>query len=322
MSSGDFKKDQKKYKSRARSPRNDQLMIRESGSGDLISLRPEPAPVPLEAYLACALTGRSKEEEAVLEAVTEVVRQVCRETDIDLYEPAKFSHPDQHAEMTASDVFHLDKGRVARADLLIHLTHFPSTGVGEELDIALNALVPVLQVRHAKTRVSRMVLGIPSLQVEATYKDVDELQEQLLANIIKIRPLLEERKLAFSEYDANVVGDRVRILRESAGLTRAEVANTVPGLTEEWLRRIEESTDKHSNPSLLHLRQIAATLRTTVADLVEPDLSDRLSSMLQEWLEGKQAARFGIDPRDRNRILRRLLLRMIDSLESDEPTQP
>jgi hypothetical protein len=48
----------------------------------------------------------------------------------------------------------------------------------------------------------------------------------------------------------------------------------VPLLTVAALRQIEDSDDRRSNPSLICLSQIAAILKTAVADLVEPDLNE------------------------------------------------
>jgi hypothetical protein len=100
-------------------------------------------------------------------------------------------------------------------------------------------------------------------------------------------------------------------------MTRQEVADSAPLITPEFLRQIEESTDNISNPTLLQLRQLAVVLKTTVADVVEPDLGDRVVGFLEDLVvTGRAAARFhGIDPKDRNRIVRRILLRIIDSLE-------
>ena len=49
-------------------------------------------------------------------------------------------------------------------------------------------------------------------------------------------------------------------------------------LTVEQLRLVEESCDRHSDPSLTFLRRIATVLNTTVADLVQPDLGETFSS--------------------------------------------
>ena len=157
----------------------------------------------------------------------------------------------------------------------------------------------------------------PSLKIEIEYSDPEELRVQLGEALGQVRPILEERKMAFSEYDYNVVGNAVRALREALGLTREEVASRSPVVTVEHLRQIEESTDRVSNPTLVQLRQLASILNTTVADLVEPDLGSRLLGYLESWITTRNpAARFGgVSPADRNRLIRRVLLRVIDSLE-------
>ena len=116
-----------------------------------------------------------------------------------------------------------------------------------------------------------MVLGIPALKIHVTYNTLEELSVELRQRLFEIRPILEERKLAFSAFDNNIVGNKVRLLREQARLTREDLISSADRLmTAERLRMIEDSNDKVSNPSLLELRSLSALLKTTVADLVEP----------------------------------------------------
>jgi transcriptional regulator with XRE-family HTH domain len=289
-----------------------------SAMGQLILFQPQSSALPLEAYLACALTGLNSDQRQLVFHLSDVVALVCREYGIELYEPRKKTDPVHHADVADADVFRTDRERVLRSDLLIHLCHYPSTGAGEELDFAYSALVPIILISHGESRVSRMITGIPAFKLHIQYTEPEDLRAGLQNALIQARPILEERKMAFSSYDANIVGNRIRLLREELGLTRDEVARSVPHLTTEALRQVEESTDRLSNPSLLQLRQIATILKTTVADLVEPELSERVLAVLQDWISGKAAARFGgLTIKDRNRILRRVLLRLVDSLETD-----
>jgi transcriptional regulator with XRE-family HTH domain len=286
----------------------------------LILFRPQSSPLSLNAYLACALTGLVNDQRQLMFHLSDIVATVCAEEGIELYEPRKKTDPVHHGHVPDSEVFSIDRARVLNSDLLIHLCHYPSTGAGEELDFAFNALVPIILISHSDTRVSRMVTGIPSFKMVINYTEPEDLRRELRDSLIKARPILEERKLAFSEYDANIVGNRIRLLREEMHLTREEVAANVPLLTSEGLRQVEESSDRTSNPSLIQLRQIAAVLKTTVADLVEPDLNERLVSFLEDWVTGgnRVAARFpGMTTKDRNRILRRFLYRVVDSLEKE-----
>jgi transcriptional regulator with XRE-family HTH domain len=289
----------------------------------LVLFQAPQAMLPLRAYLATALSGLDEEQRALIDRHSEIVDQVCRDSSvqIELYQPGQHTDPRAHQDVADTSVFHIDHELVVNSDLLIHLAHFPSTGAGEELDMALNALVPIVLVSHADTRISRMITGIPGLKIHLAYRDEVDLATGLRAALLEIRPTLENRKLAFSAHDTNVVGLKIRSLRQDIGLTRNELAQRVPGLSKELLANIEDSTDRSGNPTLMQLRMIAAVLHTTVADLVEPSLSERLMAELQAWITpaAARSTQFGDIPiKDRNRILRRLLLRFIDTLEESD----
>lgn len=286
-------------------------------TGQIVLFRSRPSPLPLKAYLASALTGLDEEERNTVFGLSKVISEVCAFHEIELYEPRTATDPLKHPTVSASSVFKTDRERVLGSDLLIHLCHFPSTGAGEELGFAYSAVIPIVLVARRDTQVSRMVSGIPSLKVELRYEDEKDLERQLNDCLFQLRPLLEQRKMAFSKYDANVIGNKIRMLREELGLTRADVADSIPELTVDHLQLIEESVDRMSDPSLMLLRRIATILKTTVADLVEPDLGQTLVAFLESWASGRMAARFPMSERDRNRIIRRILRRMIESFDKD-----
>ena len=290
----------------------------EQARRDVILTQREAAPLRLDAYLASALTGLSEEKREHLFAVSDIVVAVCEEINIDVYEPRKSTDPVLHPDILAEEVFSRDRERVLASDLVVHVADYASTGAGEELDFALAALIPILLVSKGDSAVSRMVLGIPGFKLGVKYNTLDDLRIELRQRLTEIRPILEERKLSFSEFDYNIVGNKVRVLREEAYLTRENLASNSKGLlTIERLRAIEDNSDKVSNPSLLELRALSALLKTTVADLAEPDLEERVYVMLQEWLDGRVAARYGMTRNDRNKIITRILLRVIDDLQRE-----
>ena len=274
------------------------------------------APLSLDAYLASALTGEDEPQRNERLKVSDLLADICGKHNISLYRPGDHTDPIMHAHIEDFSVRRIDRTKVLQSDLLILLSHLPSFGAGEELEFAFNALMPMIIISPAGTRLSRMVTGIPAFQMHIQYKDHDELKRDFQDAIIKTRPFLEERKMAFTDYDMNIVGEKIRVARERLNLTREEVAQK-SYLKEAALRDLEESTDSVSNPSLITLRQIAAVLRTTVADLVEPDLEERLLALLHEWVGNQAAARFRISQRDRNRILRTILYRVLDSLDRE-----
>ena len=288
-----------------------------SDTSPVILYQREAAPLRLDAYLASALTGLDEPERQHLFDVSTIVMEVCGEVEIDLYQPVNATDPINNPDVSAEDVFSIDRQQVLRSDLLIHVADYASTGAGEELDFALAALIPIVLVAHGDTKVSRMVTGIPALKLMITYRNLDELRDELRDRLADIRPILEQRKLAFSEFDKNMVGHKVQVTRQESGLTKEDVAsNSGDLLTVERIREIEGSLDSESNPSLLELRTLAAVLKTTVADLVEPDLDERLIALLRELMLKGVAARSMMSERDQRVVLRRLLYRVLDSTET------
>ena len=72
-----------------------------------------------------------------------------------------------------------------------------------------------------------------------------------------------------------------------------------------------------SNPTLMELRTLATVLKTTVADLVEPDLDERMIALLQEWMLSKVEARSAMSEGDKRRVLRHMLHAVILRLDSE-----
>jgi transcriptional regulator with XRE-family HTH domain len=282
-------------------------------------VHPQPRPIPLKAYLASALTGLEPTEKSLIIHLSDMVNLVCRSVDIDLYEPRKKTDPVHNADVPNTEVFHIDKERVVASDLLIHLCHFPSTGSGEELGFAHDALVPIVLIIQADQKVSRMITGIPSVKFEVRYNEPEEMRERLEAQLREIRPLLEQRRLAKQEHSENIVGAKVKELRLEASLTKEKLAGMV-GLEEAAISFIEENVDIVSNPSLIDLRLIATALKTTVAELVNPDYTESILSGIQSMLDDRKletaAARFrGVPMRDQKALMRRFLTRFLYFLE-------
>jgi transcriptional regulator with XRE-family HTH domain len=276
---------------------------------------PRPRPVPLNAYLASALTGLEPTQKSLIIHLSDMVNLVCRSVDIDLYEPRKKTDPVHNAQVTSSEVFRIDRERVVGSDVLIHLCHFPSTGSGEELSFAYDALVPIVLIIHGDQNVSRMITGIPGLKIEIRYNEPEEMREMLEERLREIRPLLEQRRLAKEEFSENVVGAKVKELRLEAGLSKEQLA-TLVGLDPDGISEIEENVDTVSNPSLTKLRLIATALKTTVAELVNPDYTESVLAGIQSMLDDRAletaAARFkGVSRRDQKALMERFLVRFL-----------
>lgn len=289
----------------------------EPPEGQLLLLPTVRRPLRLTAYLASALSGLDDTQRQLIFNLSDTVSVSCARYGIELYEPRKITDPVHHPDVPDAEVWALDKERVLASDLVIHLAHHPSTGAGEELAYAESNLVPIMLISHSGTRVSRMVTGIPAIKIHLRYTEPEELREELDRRLAEIRPLLEQRRLALGK-DQNVVGEKVRQLRESLGLTREEVA-TAAGIDACELQRLEESADRVANWSLTKLRVIATVLRTTVSDLAEPDLGEQIVTAIDDWMHGRQAARFpGMSAADQRRLVYTILGRVREEFDPDK----
>lgn len=299
-------------------PEADNAQIIPASLGGPALVHPRPKRVPLNAYLASALTGLETTQKSLIGHLSDIVSVVCASVDIDLYEPRKKTDPVQNAEIPDVEVFKTDRERVVSSDLLIHLCHFASTGAGEELSFAYDALVPMILIAPGHQRVSRMVTGIPSVKIDIRYQEPEDLRGMLEERLWEIRPLLEQRRLTMDKLSENVVGSRIKELRLEANLSRERLAKLV-GMTQEALANIEDNVDTVANPSLTKLRLIATALKTTVAELVDPDYNQTVLASIQSILHEKAesvAARFrGLTDKDRKALTRRFLVRILYEIE-------
>lgn len=282
-------------------------------------LMPTDQHVQLDAYLACALTDLEPTERDFMFTLSHLVSEICSRHGISLYEPRNVTDPVHNADIPDWEVWHTDRERVVGSDLLIHLAHFPSTGSGQELSFAFDAMVPIIVVSKASARVSRMVTGIPGMVISIPYAQPEELAERLESVLQRIRPVLVQRKTALHDYEVNVVGERIRQLREAVGMSRASLARASTSrcpISEALITRWETSTDRTANPSLIQLHELARLLNVTVTDIVEPNLEELIWSILDRYVR-RQAAR-GSDAasdHDRRAMVRKMLLRAINTLE-------
>jgi transcriptional regulator with XRE-family HTH domain len=161
-----------------------------------------------------------------------------------------------------------------------------------------------------------MITGIPSFKLDIRYRQPEDLNTLLAKRLLEIRPYLEERKIIREQYQVNIVGQRIKDLRLRSALTREDLARRV-GLTPVSIEHIEESVDATSNPSLTQLRALAAALKTTVAELIVPDLNEYILSQIQSTLYERVPARSydSMTAKDRNTLVRRYLYRVLDWLD-------
>ncbi|MGI8547458.1 MAG: helix-turn-helix domain-containing protein [Gemmatimonadaceae bacterium] len=272
----------------------------------------------LTAYIACALSNVSEDERAETSRRVAAVKYVCEEEGIEPYFPGDYTDPQEHAHVPAYKVFEIDRTRVKRSDLLVWVGPHPSTGVGQELDIAYNSLIPIVLLYPENSPISRMVRGIPGTVVEIAYGEEGDVGAAFQSWLITARGLLYARRVAFSDLDENIVGEKIRLLRRLRGMSRKQLADSV-GISEDAVVHIEESPDRESDPSLTQLRRIAAVLGTTAGALVEASLGSNLIAAVREWIEVHEmvSAARARSPRDQGLQVQRFLLQVCDRLAAD-----
>ncbi|MDX3752734.1 helix-turn-helix transcriptional regulator [Streptomyces sp. AK08-02] len=225
----------------------------------------------LDAYLASALTGLDDDQRKYLFEISDAVATTCAGNNVRLYEPRKVTDPVHHTTVPDVEVFRTDRRRVINSDLLIYLAHHPSTGAGQELVFAQEAIVPILVVAHMDTRISRMVTGIPGPLTLVRYDTLTCLTERLEQEILDLQPKLLQRRIALAELEQPRVGTHIRELREARNMTHRQVAEStrIPNaFTPEQLRQWEQSSDRLNNLSLTQLQEIASALSVSIKDLV------------------------------------------------------
>ncbi len=227
-------------------------------------------PAPLRAYLATALTGLAGNERAHVSQISDVAAAACTELNISLYQPRKATDPVHHPGVPDQEVFRLDRQQVTRSDLLIYLADYPSTGAGEELVFAYEALIPIVLIASKKTQVSRMVTGIPGSSFQVRYEKPEDLSRQLSHQLKSLLPLLVQRRNRLSQHGQNRFGEKIRQARISKGLSHEDLAAIMgteffsAGQIAQW----EQSDDLESNLRLIHLREIARALNVDPGSLL------------------------------------------------------
>jgi transcriptional regulator with XRE-family HTH domain len=203
----------------------------------------------LHAHYARAVTQVPREVEAELIRDGDVLSDALVRRGVELYRPAVSQHPSTNEGLPAEEVYAAARSLIVGADLLVLHGGWPSFGVGQELEIAASAGVPVLLLNPASARVSRMVLGCRAACWTLPYDGPEQLRAGLDALLPDVLSRLREGRtpLRFG------IGPRLRALRLDAGLTTAEIGEML-GVSEKMIRRLEEpGGEDRVNPPLAFL---------------------------------------------------------------------
>lgn len=182
----------------------------------------------------------------------------------EVYVPHLSTDPVRHSHIDASGVYATDRRQVTTSDLVVAFVTRPSIGVGQELEIAAAALVPVLLVAESLASVSRMALGGPARTYgPIRYSDSEDLRRKLdeaLPSIVS--ELRAKQPSALPD-----IGSAISRARTRSGMARREMAERV-GVSETYLELVETSDARVSNPSFSFLIRAAAVCGMRMNDLL------------------------------------------------------
>ncbi len=207
--------------------------------------------------------------------------RVLERVGFSAYIPHLATDPLRHPNVTPAQVYATDRQQVAGADLVVVFLDRPSFGVGQELEIAGNALVPLLLVVREGAAVSRMALGGPARQYgPLRYSTWEDLEPQLSAAATQIASELAQRVRS----ELPNIGAALHRARTRAGMARAELAQRV-GVSVEFITLVETGDPRTSNPTVAFLGAATRALDLSIADLlgVGPTVTTPLRTSLQAF---------------------------------------
>jgi serine/threonine protein kinase len=184
-----------------------------------------PDDVPLRSYFACSLTRTDDIRKNRTEEVAKTLRTAADQQGFSLYLPGEHTHPLGAPNLSAPEVYWIDRERVASSDLLVIYGDEPSFGVGQEAEIAANAGVPIVIFWSSDVSVSRMLRGIAGRVIaEIVFSDDADLALKASDFFKRQKSRLRlSRKSREREYNLRL-GNRVRDGRILAKLTTTELA--------------------------------------------------------------------------------------------------
>lgn len=232
-------------------------------TGRLVSLESESG-VRRIAYFASALTKLSDaEREAVFADATEV-RAICQKRRIYLYEPRLYTDPVNNPNVSAEDVYSIDRTQVIRSHLVILYGRYPSFGAGQEVEIATQAGIPIILLRPGHARISRMVHGCFARLHEVAYDSSSELATRLDTALEDVANELVLQRNA----ERPGISARLKELLQKSSLSVDTLAKVV-GTTPRAINDLLSGAPELRNPSLLMLIRLATALESSVSYLVD-----------------------------------------------------
>lgn len=221
-------------------------------NGDIKSKADALRPV---VYFSGPLTWYAKNSSDRLE----MVRQVAQVVATSLNDEGFHVHVPHrgYVHLGGHGAYLENRSIIARSALVVAFYDYPSTGLGQELEIAAAYMRPiVLLVNERRDNVSTMVSGGFFRFKKLDYTDLAEIAERLppLA-----REVVDESTPIEELARSRALGQTIRKRRETSGMSRAELAARA-GCSVSLIQHLETDEAKVLSPTLVQLAGISIAL--------------------------------------------------------------
>lgn len=264
-----------------------------------ILVESDSLPAEILGYLATPLTDLSEAEDKRLREVVDKVRSIATDEQhvsprFDIYWPGDHTHPREHAELPANQVYVTDRSRASTFDFIVLFCAAPSYGVGQENEIATQAGVPAIRLipEHG---MSRMMIGSFISSIDIKYSgtlekgiafDANELHTALK----EIKGIYFHRRAMDRGLNMEGFGGRLKSLIDDRCRGNYKQFASDLGISSTYLSNLIKEPFSVSNPSACLLGRIARRLGERVAYLLgESEQSDPV------WTESNTSWRQWID---------------------------
>jgi|ERR1035438_306704 transcriptional regulator with XRE-family HTH domain len=254
----------------------------------------DSAPAKMVGYLATPLTavaGDPLKERCLKEAVEDIIT-IAQEPEFvspkfEIYWPGHHTHPREHPNIPAGDVYLIDRSRASSYDFVILFCADASYGVGQENEIATQAGRPA--IRLVPSKLSRMMMGSFLSAIDVPYEgSLDErivLQPEGVRNAFReVRKIHFKHRAFYHWIEQDGFGARLAdLVKDHAGDYRSFAEDV--GVSLSYVLAMMKEPLIVSNPSSQLLLRMAGRLGVSVAYLLgeSPELDNVLSESKTNW---------------------------------------
>jgi hypothetical protein len=190
----------------------------------------------------------------------------------DIYWPGDFTHPQDHANVPARQVYLTDRSRASTHDFIILLCGKPSYGVGQENEIATQAGIPAIRL-VPPTGISRMMAGSFVRAIDIKYEGelggrIKLPKAELLKALQDIRRIYFRHRAFYRGISSDAFGHRLkRLIADRCGGDTVQCADDL-GISQDYLHTLINEPFSVANPSARLLARMASRLCTHVGYLL------------------------------------------------------